>query len=95
MKYIHTHLQEIKDKREKKQHEKKRKKDQDASHDEYATSEKIEHISESSLSFKYRPIRVRSSNIIKGVQTRYFKQKKENHIESSFKLLDTSGATGA
>ena len=51
MKYIHTHLQEIKD-REKEQHEKKRKKDQDASHDEHATIEKKEHISEPSLSFK-------------------------------------------
>lgn len=51
MKYIHTHLQEIKD-REKEQHKKKRKKDQDASHDEHATIEKTEHISEPSLSFK-------------------------------------------
>ena len=69
MKYIHTHLQEIKD-REKEQHEKKRKKDQDASHDEHATIEKIEHISEPSLSLKYRPIRVKLCTIIKGVQTR-------------------------
>ena len=69
MKYIHTHLQEIKD-REKEQHKNKRKKDQDASHDEHATIGKTEHISEPSLSFKYRAMRVKSWNIIKGVQTR-------------------------